>query len=272
MIGEFFKSAARRFSAIDDLFKLASSPASPQIPIPPAEFRRLVHGEPIGEEDHARIGDECFSVIKERCALRPSSTVLDIGCGCGRIATPMSSFLTSGIYHGVDIVRPMVDWCTDNISLRHPHFHFHHADLSNTVYRTSGKPADSYVFPFSDDTFDVIFAMSVFTHLLPASAAQYAREISRMLKPESGRALLTFFVTNDRWRETARSSFPTLYQCDGYSVTDKSNPEAVVAFEENDARRLLQQAGLHIEHLSFGQWSQNPNGWTYQDAFLVSVR
>jgi hypothetical protein len=49
--------------------------------------------------------------------------------------------------------------------------------------------ADRYVFPFPDETFDVIFATSVFTHSVPASARQYAREIARLLKSRSGRPL-----------------------------------------------------------------------------------
>jgi hypothetical protein len=57
---------------------------------------------------------------------------------------------------------------------------------------------------------------------------------------------------------------------DGYSVGYASNPEAVVAYEEGVARRMLEDASLTIEHLSLGGWSQNP-GWTWQDAFLVSA-
>jgi SAM-dependent methyltransferase len=166
-----------------------------------------------------------------------------------------------------------VDWCKANISTRTSHFHFHHADLSNTRYRTEeGQPADSYVFPFPDGTFDVIFATSVFTHLIPASAKQYAREVARLLKPESGRGLLTFFLTNDgfrRRREAAKVAFPL--QCDGYSVNVRDNPEAVVAYEEADACAMLRNASLSIEELSLGQWSLNP-GWTHQDVFVVSRR
>ncbi len=95
-----------------------------QIPVPPAEFRALVHGAPISEEDHIKIGKAIFEMVKGGCGLTPSSTVLDIGCGCGRIAVPMAHYLTSGVYHGVDIVKPMVDWCASQITSRHPNFHF----------------------------------------------------------------------------------------------------------------------------------------------------
>jgi SAM-dependent methyltransferase len=156
----------------------------------------------------------------------------------------------------------LVKWCRENITVRHPSFHFHHADLSNTLYRGKGRRADQYVFPFPDETFDVVFATSVFTHLVPASAHQYAREIARLLKSGKGRALVTFYLTSPAAR------FP--HQCDGYSVGWLNNPEAVVAYEENVARRMLEDASLTIEDLSLGNWSHN-QGWTWQDVFLLSA-
>lgn len=240
------------------------------IPTPPVKFRALVHGGWISAAGHASIGREMFDLLRDHCGLDSSSVVLDIGCGCGRIATPIAGYLKDGVYHGVDIVKPMVDWCNENISTRAPRFHFHHADVSNTLYRAEGQPADSYTFPFPDAAFDVIFATSVFTHLVPASAHQYAKEVARLLRPKNGRGFLTFFLLNDEFRlrrKQAKVDFP--HQCDGYWVADRDNPEAVVAFEEADASAMLRNASLSVEQFSPGQWSLNP-GWTFQDVFIVS--
>jgi SAM-dependent methyltransferase len=274
MLGGSMPDSSFRNQAANILRRLWSgttvaSPAT-AIPVPPQELRTLVNGAPIGEEDHARIGSELFELLRDRCDLQRSSSVLDIGCGCGRVATPLANFLTNGVYHGVDIVRPMISWCRNNITARYPNFHFHHADLANTLYRTRGQKASEYVFPFDNETFDVIFATSVFTHLIPTSAHQYAREISRLLKPKDGRALVTFYLTN----ETVQARQETLalkfaFQRDGYSAGYADNPEACLAYEESAARRMLEDASLTIEHLSLGKWSQNP-GWTAQDAFLLS--
>jgi SAM-dependent methyltransferase len=261
----------RKLWTVDRSAELASLRGTP-IPVPPQELRTLVGGQPISEEYHAQIGSHLFELLRDRCDLQHSSTVLDIGCGCGRVATPLAPFLTDGVYHGVDIVLPMVKWCQKNITVRHPNFYFHHADLTNTYYSRRGRQASKYVFPFGDETFDVIFATSVFTHLVPASAQQYAREISRLLKPKSGRALLTFFLTNDAVR--ARQEALTMkfaFERDGYSAGYADNAEACLAYEESVARRMLEDASLTIEHLSLGCWSQNP-GWTGQDAFLLSVQ
>jgi len=264
---------ARQRALESGIFAMAEVPMDAPIPLPPNEFMDAVAGQHVTDAIHAQIGDILFQTIVKHCAVLPGDRILDIGSGCGRVATPFASYLTSGTYDGVDIVLPMVEWCRENISSRVSNFQFHHADLSNTLYSSSGGDASKYRFPFRDDCFDVIFATSVFTHLVPASAHQYAREIARMLKTDGGRALLTFYLLNDSFRRRRAdgvkdmADFPD--QMDGYAVMNRDNPEAVLAFEESDAARLLTDAGLHIHDLSLGVWSGNP-GWTYQDAFLVS--
>lgn len=244
------------------------------IPTPPVEFLEAVAGYPVNDVQHAGIGKELFDTIRAACELRPTDTVLDIGCGCGRIAVPLTGYLTSGAYEGFDIVLPMVKWCQENITSRHPKFRFTHADLRNTLYRDRGEDAAEYAFPYPDDTFDAAFATSVFTHLVPSSARQYARQIARVLKKRGGRGLLTFYLTHDDYRERKSRGeirnvdFP--HQRDGYSVADDGNLEAVTAFEEADAVSLLTEAGLVVRYVSRRWWSGNKDGLTYQDAISVT--
>ena len=91
-----------------DKVKTAVYSIGKPVPTPPAKFRALVHGASIDPEGHARIGREMFKLVRQHCQLQPSSIVLDIGCGCGRVAAPLTSYITFGTYHGVDIVQPMV--------------------------------------------------------------------------------------------------------------------------------------------------------------------
>jgi SAM-dependent methyltransferase len=239
-------------------------------PLPPQEFMDAVAGTSTTAEMHIAVGKHVHDMVAERCRIRPGDVILDIGSGCGRVASQFMGEV-AGEYHGLDIVLPMVEWCRTNISARDGHFHFHHADLSNTLYKGGSANAACYVFPFANDTFDAIFAASVFTHLLPASAHQYARELYRVLRP-GRRALLTFYLVNDEWRRRIRDdpTIPTFpYQCDGCRTATLDNPEAVVAYEQDDAARMLHAAGLQIEEISLGRWSKNADGWTYQDAILA---
>lgn len=230
-----------------------------------------VAGVPITEQTHIEIGKHLRDIVMQHCGVRPNDIILDIGCGCGRVAGHFMGTVT-GEYHGLDIVLPMVEWCRANISTRDQHFRFHHAELSNTLYHGGKGDAADYIFPFHDEMFDVIFATSVFTHLLPDSARQYARQISRVLKP-GGRAFLTFFIVNDAWRQKDEAGekmgcvFP--YDYGRYRTAVRDSPESVIAFEQDEATTILEQAGLRIKDVSLGWWSNNPGGWTAQDVILL---
>jgi ubiquinone/menaquinone biosynthesis C-methylase UbiE len=244
-----------------------------KIPPPPAEFIAAVSGKQESIEMHARIGKDFCKMLRERCRISPTDTILDIGSGCGRIATHFAGFTTAP-YHGLDVVLPMVEWCRANISAHYPNFEFHHAALKNTLYSSAGQDASTYTFPFADVMFDVAFAASVFTHLVPTSAKQYAREVHRVLK-YNGRGLLTFFLMNDERRARIAAgkqlsvTFP--YQYGGCRVALLDNPELRIAFEQSDAIQMCEDCGLKVETVSLGAWAGDP-GWTYQDAILVSRR
>ena len=187
------------------------------------------------------------------------------------MAIPFTRYLTKGIYHGFDVTFPMVEWCQQNITSRYPNFQFQHADLANTLYAKTGGDAADYTFPYPDGTFDVVFATSVFTHLLPDSAHRYAAESARVLR-RGGRALLTFFLTNDEFRAQRAAGNVTIafpYSHGPYAVMNEEEPERVLAYEESYAREMMTRAGLDIEDFSYGSW-RVPGGWTYQDAFLLS--
>ena len=56
--------------------------------------------------------------------LRPDHHVIDIGCGSGRLALPLTNFLRRGRYEGFDIDPDMIAWCRRSITPRHPDFGF----------------------------------------------------------------------------------------------------------------------------------------------------
>ncbi|HMP28636.1 MAG TPA: class I SAM-dependent methyltransferase, partial [Saprospiraceae bacterium] len=103
------------------------------------------------------------------------SSILDIGCGIGRIAIPLTSYLNEeGSYNGFDIVKEGIDWCTKNINHRFSNFTFLHIPLQNELYNLSTKVKSSLLtFPYISDHFDLVIATSVFTHMMPEDVENY---------------------------------------------------------------------------------------------------
>ena len=93
----------------------------------------------VGSGDFKAVGLQFRSYFTEFGGLRPDDRVLDVGCGIGRMAVPLTSFLSSkGRYEGFEIVREGVAWCQKNISARFPNFVFRHADIRNNAYNAKG--------------------------------------------------------------------------------------------------------------------------------------
>ena len=67
--------------------------------------------------------------LLEHFGLQPSSDLLDIGCGIGRLAYECASFLDSeATYTGIDIAPVAIDWLNANYAPHLPGFRF---DLLN---------------------------------------------------------------------------------------------------------------------------------------------
>ncbi|MCK7528937.1 MAG: class I SAM-dependent methyltransferase [Ignavibacteriales bacterium] len=139
-----------------------------------------------GSGDFVKQGETFLRYFIEYGNLKPDDSVLDIGSGIGRMAIPLTSYLSEkGKYEGFDIVKKGVDWCKKEITARFPRFNFTHIELRNTLYNTdTEKIASDFKFPYSDEYFDFVFLISVFTHMLPADVENYLREINRVLKPK----------------------------------------------------------------------------------------
>lgn len=232
--------------------------------IPPAE-RNFV-----GSGDFLAIGNEFFRYFVERGGLKPSGRVLDVGCGIGRMAVPLTQYLDpTGGYEGIDIVQSGIDWCEEKITPRYPHFRFHLADVYNKHYRPEGKlQSRNYRFPFADASFDFVFLTSVFTHMFTEDMENYLFEIARTMRL-GARCLITFFLMN---REAAslvhgrKSTLDFRYGMDGCYSADLEVPERAVSHDEAFVRRLYDQVGLKItDPVGYGNWCGRSEFVSYQD-------
>jgi len=225
-----------------------------------------------GGGDFAKIGQDYLRQFIEYAGLRPHERVLDVGCGAGRAAVPLTAYLDErGSYHGFDTFPFGIDWCREHITPRHPRFVFEHVGVFNTVYNPYGAiPASEFVFPYADSSFDFIVAASVFTHMLPADMTRYFSEMRRVLAP-GGRAFITYFLLNGETKSLLAAGEPQLSFEHGYGsfyVQDPQSMEDAVGYEESFVRLMYAREDVAIRSHVPGNWCGRPGSRNFQDIIV----
>jgi SAM-dependent methyltransferase len=114
------------------------------------------------------------SILKrEGVALVPGHAILEWGCAGGRVLRHFAPEAVHSEVWGIDQDGPSITWCKRNLS---PPFKF---------MTCTALPH----LPFEDNTFTLVYAGSVFTHILHLMDA-WVMEFRRILKP-GGLALFT---------------------------------------------------------------------------------
>lgn len=228
----------------------------------------------VGDDDFKKIGLEFKNYFIELAGLKPGAKVLDVGCGIGRMAIPLTGYLSEGgEYWGFDIARKGVEWCQNHVSSVFKNFHFQHSDVYNKHYNPRGTvEARQFRFPFDAGFFDFVFLTSVFTHMLPTDMERYLSEISRVLKP-GGSCLITFYLINDESEDlmkSGRSSMDFRYKIDDCFSSNKKNPEAAIAYRESHIIELFNKYGLSISQpIHYGSWCERNNYLSWQDLIVA---
>jgi SAM-dependent methyltransferase len=241
------------------------------LPVPPLEKNF------VGDGDYLSIGTEFLGHFVRYGGLKPSGKVLDIGCGIGRMAVPLTQYLDpeAGVYAGFDPTSSGIEWCTRNIGVVYPNFRFVHLDIAHELYNPGGYiQGEEITIPFAKETFDFAIMTSVVTHLPAVEILPYFREVSRLLR-SGGRLFLSAFIMenpegplaedHDRRVEFVRSGDgPAWY-------ANKDAPLAAVAFDDGFLDAALKTAGFEIALKRLGHWRGRAGGQHYQD-FFVAVK
>ncbi len=274
LIKRYIPRAAKKpvRSILNRLETLRYIRAHPDTMIPPLSMNF------VGAGDFLKIGEQFLDYFKSLGNLEQHHSVLDVGCGIGRMAVPLTGYLNGrGRYEGFDIVPDGIKWCQKRITPRFPNFRFQLADIRNTHYNPKGRyVAADYEFPYPDRQFDFVFLTSVFTHLLPAAQIRYLAETGRVLKDE-GRVLMTFFLLNDSARNgiaLGNSAFALCYEGAeagiSYRAESGRNPEETIAYDEDVVISQMHRAGLDLAcPVQYGRWCGRSEGLSFQDIIVA---
>jgi len=121
-----------------------------------------------------RLGFESLVETLSRNGIEPHdlSSVLDFGCGCGRITRYWKDWTRTRV-HGADYNPRLVEWCRRNLPFAR--------------FEVNGSEPP---LPFAEGELDFVYALSVFTHLSERAQFAWMQEMARIIR-SGGHLLLT---------------------------------------------------------------------------------
>ncbi len=156
--------------------------------LPPAAMRFRVIGE-CGIEEFVRGGERTREVLETavRDAGKPIERfedALDFGCGCGRVVRAFRKHASRLRLHATDVDREAIGWCRENLTFAE-------------FQVNAGKPP----LPYGEGQFDLVWAISVFTHLDEERQFAWLSELQRILRP--GGFLLATVYGRPSWESSS---------------------------------------------------------------------
>ena len=212
------------------------------LPFPPLELRRQVG--PIVDDSYYDnpTGDYILGPL-DIGPLAPGQAydrVLDFGCGPGRDARRLLlQRERPKVYVGVDVNRPMIEWCQQNLSS--DGFQFVHHDVWSPTYGVDNSENRYLPLTPLGSGFTLINANSVFTHLLEDQVEFYLREMVPMLAPTG--------IIHGSWFFFSKKWFPMMDDGQNTIFVNEHDATQAVYYDWYYFRSLLKSIGLRIAQI-----------------------
>ena len=133
----------------------------------------------VGHGDFEVIGRTELTLLQME-GLQPEHTLVDLGCGIGRLAVHVIPILVGGSYIGIDISETMLKRAKVRIAQTVP----------NPPCRVTWIKQTTPLFNLPENSVDMMCAVSVFTHMEPEDSYRYLKAALKVVKPR-GRFIFT---------------------------------------------------------------------------------
>ena len=217
-----------------------------------------------GPDTFDAISKQHIAHIEKHIGISASDSIVEIGCGIGRDAIPLTSILEDkGRYVGIDIIRPSIEWCTENITARHQNFSFHWFNVADKLHNPGGDlPISACRIPADEESVDLIILQSVFTHMFEDGILFYLKEFARVMKRRA-KIYATCFIVDEVTLAAVSNAPVTIYSLsflhhyqDGCYINSIDYPTGAVAFTLPKLHEMINAAGLRFSRPALrGTWS-----------------
>ncbi|MBV8065762.1 MAG: class I SAM-dependent methyltransferase [Actinobacteria bacterium] len=165
LVGPAFRTYERAVALRPSRIRTVDGP-----PLPPRRLMVRVAGT-ADADWFLRGGRAAYDAIAAHISLDDANDVLDFGCGCGRVLRYWGAH--DGTITGSDRDADAIAWCRGNLA------------FARLLRNGLEPPLD-----LPDEGLDLVYALSVFTHLTAGLQTAWRDELRRVVRP-GGRLLLT---------------------------------------------------------------------------------
>ena len=247
--------------------------------IPNQKFRK---GGKISYAEWAHVIGIFQTLFYEVLDKKDDNKILDIGSGTGLLAMASEPFISgNGYYKGLDVIKSKIDFSNNHYN--NPKLKFSHFNVNNATY-SKFQNETLLKWDIKDNSYDLVTALSVWTHFNENDALFYLKEVERVLK-KGGKAIITFFYLDDYYdnslkiRENKTGRFHSTnqlrwifnkkaYESQSWFSTDWAKvPEDAIGINKKGMDELILNSNLKLIKYYPGNWKEKV-GLYFQDVLI----
>ncbi len=175
--------------------------------------------------------------------------ILDWGCGPGRVIRHLSKFTGPECeFYGTDYNAESIAWCSENL----PGILFNRNSLEAGL-------------PYENNFFDVIYGISVFTHLSKKMHFAWFSELLRVLKPGG---IMLFTAQGENFRAKLTTNELTVFD-EGKLVIRGQTKEGHRTYSAFHPKKFMEELFAPAEILEHIERQPENGGWLPQDVWML---